>query len=131
MCSNPTPPPLSRIDAKIHIRGANRITLDSTPLVGPDADYCRQIGFTDGRRFCPARPEGHPQRHACDGALIGRAKDTGRVGPTWSVGGQACVLANGCENHPDNQFLAFAYARSGVVYEACAENGVCGGVAVD
>jgi len=81
------------------------------------------IGFTDGRRFCPPRPEGHPERAACDAALVGAAADTGRIGPTWTVNGQPCVFANGCENHPTNQFLVFAYAAG--TYQACA-SGICG-----
>ena len=101
--------------------------LDSTPLVGPDAAYCRQIGFTDGRLFCPVRPEGHPERLACEAARVGRAADTGRVGPTWSANGKRCNGADGgasCLNHPDNQFLAFAYGAGR--FRACAASGVCG-----
>jgi hypothetical protein len=90
-CGSPAPGPLSKIEAKIYIYGANRYILDTTPLVGPDAAYCRLIGFTDGRRFCPPRPEGHPQRQLCDGILMGRASDTGRIGPTWTIDGQPCV----------------------------------------
>jgi len=114
---------------KIHIYGANRLILDSTPLVGPDADYCKKIGFTDGRRYCPARPEGHNERYACDGMLMGQADDTGRVGPTWFVDHKPCVIENGCENHPDNQFLSFAYKKG--LFEACAHNGVCGGLEIN
>ncbi len=128
-CTNPTPGPLAKIDVKIHIYGANRLILDSTPLVGPDADYCRKIGFTDGRRYCPPRPEGHPQRYACDGMLMGEADDTGRIGPTWFVDHKPCVIENGCENHPDNQFLSFAYKKG--FFEACAHNGVCGSLAIN
>jgi hypothetical protein len=118
------PPPLGRIEVKIHIYGPRRLTLDNTPLVGPDAAYCREIGYTDGRRFCPARAEGHIERYVCDGMLLGKAKDTGRIGPTWTIDDQPCVTENGCENHPDNQFLVFAY-RPGT-YMACGESGVCG-----
>lgn len=127
-CGAPNPGPLSKIDAKIHIRGPNRYILDTTPLVGPDAAYCKLIGFTDGRRYCPPRVEGHPERPLCDGMLMGRAKDTGRIGPTWTIDGSPCTLDRGCENHVDNQFSVFAY-KSGF-YEACAESGVCGSVQV-
>ena len=122
-CGDPQPGPLSKIDVKVHIYGAGRTILDASPLVGPDEAYCRAIGFTDGRRFCPPRPEGHPERAACDGALVGPAADTGRIGPTWRVNGQPCVFANGCENHTDNQFLVFAYVSG--TYQACA-TGICG-----
>src|SRR6266496_1231144 len=128
-CSNPTPGPLAKIDVTIHIHGANRLILDSTPLVGPDAAYCLKIGFTDGRRYCPPRPEGHIERFACDGMLMGQADDTGRVGPTWFVDHKACIIENGCENHPDNQFLSFAYKKG--FFEACGQNGVCGSLAID
>ena len=104
--------------------------LDSTPLVGPDADYCAKIGFTDGRSICPVRPEGHPEREACELYVTGRAADTGRPGPTWYRGGGFCTgPAAGCENHPDNQYQVLAYL--GGTYKACARNGVCGEVVVD
>ena len=128
-CGSPTPGPLAKIDAKLHIRGANKYTLDTTPLVGPDAAYCKLIGFTDGRRYCPPRTEGHPERPFCDGMLMGHASDTGRIGPTWTIDGNPCTLDRGCENHPDNQFSVFAY-KSGR-YDACAESGVCGTVVVE
>ncbi len=123
-CSDPRPPAVSRMDVVIHIYGANRLILDATPLVGPNDAYCKLIGFTDGRRFCPTRPEGHPERFACDAMVVGNAADTGRAGPTWRANGGPCVFANGCENHPDNQFLAFAYVSG--TYQACAASGVCG-----
>jgi hypothetical protein len=123
-CSDPQPPALSRMEVKVHIVGANRLVLDSTPLVGPDEAYCRLIGFTDGRRFCPSRPEGNPERFACDAMIVGNAADTGRPGPTWRANGGACVIANGCENHPDNQFLAFAYGPG--TFQACSSSSICG-----
>jgi hypothetical protein len=123
-CGDPQPGPLAKIDVKIHIHGAGRTILDSSPLVGPDGAYCQAIGFTDGRKYCPPRPEGNPERGACDAALMGTAADTGRAGPTWRVNGGPCVFASGCENHPDNQFLAFAYGPG--TYQACASSGICG-----
>lgn len=67
------------MEAKIHVVGANFLTLDATPLVGKiegtgctrDWDYCREIGFTDGRGYCPPRQEGHPDRVKCDLAITG------------------------------------------------------------
>jgi hypothetical protein len=110
------------------IVGNGRLILDSTPLVGPDAAYCREIGFTDGRQFCPVRPEGNPDRFACEAQLIGRARDTGRIGPTWSANGAACLSGGGtepyCNNHPENQYLVFAVGSG--TFTACASNGVCG-----
>lgn len=123
-CGDPQPGPLAKIEVKVHIHGAGRTILDASPLVGPDEAFCKAIGFTDARRYCPPRTEGDPDRGACDGALMGTAADTGRVGPTWRVNGGPCVFASGCENHPDNQFLAFAYGPG--TYQACASSGICG-----
>jgi len=127
-CGKPQPPDVSRMKAKIHLRGPRGYTLDSTPLVGPDGSYCAKIGFTDGRVYCPVRAEGAPDREACEAKVVGRAEDTGRAGPTWTRNGQLCK-GDDCENHPDNQYLLIAYKPG--MYEACAKNGVCGSVEVD
>jgi hypothetical protein len=120
------------ISVKVHQRGNDAWILDSTPLV-TDREYCAKIGFTDGRSFCPVRPEGHPDREQCELFLVGRAKDTGRPGPTWyGIGGGFCQgrsSASGCENHPDNQYQAIVY--KGGSFRACAQNGVCGEVVAD
>jgi hypothetical protein len=125
-CGEPVPPAVSRFNVTVHGRLPGRVLLDSTPLVGPDAAYCRQIGFTDGRLHCPVRTEGNPERAACEAARVGRASDTGRVGPTWSANGKRCGEDGGasCVNHPDNQFLVFAYGSGR--FQACAATGVCG-----
>jgi hypothetical protein len=127
-CGNPLPPPLWKINAKIHIKGPNRYTLDSTPIVH-DKEYCAKIGFTDGRIDCPVRTEGTPDRVACEAYVIGYATDTKRPGPTWTRNGNLCTGAmTDCENHPDNQFLLWAYG--GGNYQACSKDGVCGSVEV-
>jgi hypothetical protein len=127
-CTNPIPPEIARIDVVIHIHGPNHIILDSTPLVGPDADYCRAIGYTDGRRFCPTRPEGHPQHVACDALRVGTSPDTGRIGPTWDVNGRPCDGAI-CQNDPDNQFLLITSGPG--TFEACIlRTGVCGAITI-
>jgi len=124
-CGNPVPPPIGRVNVKIHIRGPRMYTLDSTPQV-VDAAYCAAIGFT-GRQACPVRPEGHPEREACEKYAVGNARDTGRPGPTWTRNGNYCTGgASGCENHPDNQYLLFAI--EGGTYEACVKGGVCGSI---
>jgi hypothetical protein len=125
------PPPVSRINVKIHGQNSGATLLDSTPLVGPDVEYCRRIGFTDGRSFCPVRVEGNPERLACETARVGYASDTGRAGPTWSANGRRCDGPSGgtsCMNHPDNQFLAYAYGAG--TFRACAASGVCGEIAL-
>ena len=117
------------MDAKVHIRGPNQITLDSTPLVGPDAGYCATVGFTDGRRFCPVRPEGNPERFACEQLISGKAEDTGRYGPTWRRNGELCDGSVNCSNHPDNQYLLWVY--KGGKFTACFQGIYCGEVDVD
>jgi hypothetical protein len=101
--------------------------LDSTPLV-KGADYCREIGYTDGRIRCPVRPDGHPEREACEAYVVGMAEDTGRTGPTWTRNGEYCD-GHWCENTPHNQYMLWAY--DGGLYKACVESGVCGSVEVD
>jgi hypothetical protein len=126
-CGEPLPPPVQKMNVNIHIYGPNKYTLDSTPLVA-GYEYCKQIGFTDGRIRCPVRPEGHPERQACEEYAVGYAEDTGRPGPTWTHNGSYCNGTN-CDNHPDNQYLLWAYADGR--YKACAKNGTCGSVDVD
>jgi hypothetical protein len=129
-CGNPLPPAVTRMNVKIHLKSPSRYTLDSTPLVGPDAAYCKKIGFTDGRSYCPVRTEGSADRVACETYAIGKALDSGRAGPTWYRNGKLCTgQPTDCENHPDNQYLLWAFG--GGRYEACTEDDVCGGVDVD
>lgn len=128
-CGNPIPPPITKVNVYIHIKGPNQWTLDSTPLVGPDVEYCRQIGFTDGRSRCPVRTEGNPEREACELYAVGYAEDTGRPGPTWTLNGAYCKGGDDCDNHPDNQYLVWARAKG--YYEACTKDGICGGIQVD
>jgi hypothetical protein len=129
-CGEPTPPPITRFKVTTHLRGADFWVLDATPLVGPDVDYCASIGFTDGRQNCPVRPEGHPEREACEAWAVGTAVDTGRPGPTWRRAGNLCTgPAGGCENHPENQYLLKAFLAG--TYTACARNGACGTQDVD
>jgi hypothetical protein len=126
-CGQPLPPPVSRINVKVYGRQPDRVMLDSTPLVGPDGAYCRAIGYQDGRSYCPVRVDGDPERLACEGAVIGRASDTGRIGPTWTADGRPCTGPGpgaSCANHPANQFFMYAYGAG--TFRACAESGVCG-----
>ena len=126
-CS-PVPPPISRVKVKLHLRGRDYLTLDVTPLVGPNAGYCAEIGFTDGRQFCAVRPEGDPMRAECEAYAVGRAEDTGRVGPTWTrQDGEYCTTFEEtyCSNHPDNQYQLWVYC-GGIEYVACTSNGTCG-----
>lgn len=128
-CGSPLPPPLSRFNVKVHIRGSAAWVLDSTPLVGPDPEYCAKVGFPD-RAVCPVRLEGDPHRSACELYIVGRAVDTGRPGPTWYHDSSLCNgEAASCANHSDNQYLLLVY--TGGNFRACGRNGVCGELNVD
>jgi hypothetical protein len=122
-CGRPYPPPISRFNCKVHIKSTEYYTLDSTPLVGPNPDYCYAVGFTDGRTICPVRVDGTPDRKACENWRVGKARDTGRWGPTWTkADGSLCTgPASGCANHPDNQYALLTYAPGS--YTVTAENG--------
>jgi hypothetical protein len=134
-CGKPYPDPIHHFNAKVHIKGRDYHTLDSTPIVGPDANYCAAIGYTDGRGYCPVRIEGSRDRVECENWRVGKATDTGRPGPTWQYksGGtlEYCqgLKVNGCENHPSNQYGLLA--AKGGTYVMCAQNGACGEVVVD
>ena len=130
-CREPVPPPISRLNVKVLSSQGDRRVLDATPLVGPDAAYCSQVGYTDGRLFCPVRPEGDPERTACEALRVGRASDTGRTGPTWTADGRSCqggLAGTSCLNHPENQYLVFAYGTG--TFRACVSGGACGEVAI-
>jgi hypothetical protein len=57
---------------------------------------------------------------------MGIAKDTGRYGPIWFFEGEGCKDLSpgeeGCNNHPDNQFLVIAKGTGRVA--ACASTDV-------
>lgn len=113
MVCDPTPPPLYGLSLKEH----NRRTLDSRPQVMNVDGFCAKAGFDPGSKFCFTRPEGDPQAAACDYLAVGKASDTGRWGPTWTLNGQPCTAGGPCENHPDNQFLLLHWGDG--TYLAC------------
>jgi hypothetical protein len=125
-CGAPAPPSLTRVKVTVlNVQPTQRV-LDATPLVGPDGAYCRLIGYTDGRLYCPVRPEGHPERSACEALEVGRATDTGRTGPTWTAEGRPCLgrtTRASCLNHPENQFLVITYGTG--TFQACIDGGIC------
>ena len=57
---------------------------------------------------------------ACDYLAVGKASDTGRWGPTWTVDGKPCSPNGGCTNHPDNQFLVLVNGNG--KYLACVSD---------
>ena len=129
-----TPQPIDHFNAKVHTRGPDYYSLDSTPIVGPDANYCAAIGYTDGRAWCPVRAEGSRDRVECENWRAGKARDTGRDGPTWRCRDRADrrVLqgpegANGARTTPTP---GTGLARRGGTYVVCAKNGACGEVEV-
>jgi hypothetical protein len=134
-CGKPYPPMITRFTVKIHLKQNDSWTVDSTPLVGPNGEYCLSIGFTDGRTICPIRPEGADDRAACELWRTGIAKDTGQLGPTWTVTSKDgttsyCTGPTGpCDRHPNGPFSVKAF--KGGLYKACSEAGACGQVDVD
>jgi hypothetical protein len=117
-CGSPTPPPLYRMVLKIHAKDGNRTILDSTPQVLNVNGYCEKAGFGDWK-FCETRPEGHPERVACDYLVVGRSEETGRWGPTWYYQDQELCGTDEqtCVNHPTEQFMAVA--KKPGAYQAC------------
>jgi hypothetical protein len=121
-CGRPYPPPVTRFNCKVHLKTTEWYSLDSTPLVGPDPAYCASVGFPE-RAICPLRVEGSVDREACENWRVGKSKDNGRPGPTWTKeDGTYCTGPDsGCENHPDNQYKLITY--KGAKYTVTAENG--------
>ena len=130
-CGRPYPPPLTRFNCKVHLKGPEFFTLDSTPIVGPDVAYCAAVGFTDGRALCAVRPENAPDRKACENWASGKARDTGRPGPTWTKpDGSFCTgPGSGCANHPESQYQLLSYV--GGTYTVSAQNGASCRVVVE
>ena len=136
-CGEPYPPELAMINVKLHMKAPEYFTLDSTPLVGPSSEYCRDIGYTDGRQFCPVRLEQDSERKACEAWVMGNAKDTGKPGPTWMREWETYCTTfaeSGCEHNPDNPLSLFI--QTGGWYQACRGDGhgdddICGEVEVD
>ena len=121
MVCDPTPPPLLRFTIKIHAQEGNRTILDSKPLVPNIDNYCDRVGFGNWK-FCDTRPEGHPQRAACDYLVTGKAEN-GRWGPTWFLGMDNCgAKPEECADHPTEQFMTIAKKKG--TYEACANEHV-------
>ena len=142
MCGDPTPAPLYGMKLSVQLDNGFRKLIDSRPVVintgrgSPTDSYCGKVGFDFRAVYCDTRPEGHPQREACDVLVVGKAADTGRYGPTWSKDGKPCVTPGsetdpGCTNHEENQFLAISRGPGEML--ACAsdvwpaEGARCGG----
>jgi hypothetical protein len=131
-CDRPYPPPIGSFNASAYMTLGPVWTLDSTPIVTYDKEYCASVGFTDGRIHCAVRVEGDPEREACENWRVGHTADTGLPGPTWTRNGLYCTgPASGCEHHPDNPYQLHVYENGSGHYRVCAENGVCAEVDVE
>jgi hypothetical protein len=121
------PTPLYGMKVSVQLDNGFRKLVDSRPIVenvgrGTSDSYCGKVGFDARAAYCDTRPEGHPQREACDVLVVGKA-DTGRYGPTWSKDGKPCTNAGsetapGCTNHAENQFLVISKGPGSLL--ACA-----------
>jgi hypothetical protein len=124
-CGVPTPPALYGMKLKIHIDNGYRKQLDSKPIVANIDGYCGKVGFGQTVHYCETRPEGSTEREACDALVVGKAADTGRVGPTWTWDGNPCLAVGDADGEPgcvnsDNQFLIVAKGPG--EYLACASD---------
>jgi hypothetical protein len=79
----------------------------------PVTRYCTAIGMPD-RTYCPARPEGDPERRACEGVGIG---GYAAAVPKWQ-----CQDGADPEVNPANPFQARCPASSDWI-EVCATDG--------
>lgn len=117
MFCSPTPPPMLRMQVSVFHEHGDGVLLDSKPVVLNIDHYCDRVGFGDWK-FCDTRPEGDPQREACDYLATGKA-DNGRWGPSWIGEGKPCGAEFSlCAQHPTNQFLAVAKGKG--EFKACA-----------
>lgn len=117
-CGVPVPGPLHHVNLKLFQTLPKR-TYDATFLVGPDAGFCAAIGYTDGRAFCPVRPDGHPERDACEQLRVGA--------PVWTFEGEGECFAR------PNPYLYRCENDAHGTLEVCASRapGVCASIAVD
>ncbi len=136
-CPSPYPPPITKLHIKVQYKYKDYWTVDSTALVGPNALYCSQIGFTDARQFCPIRMEGAPDRAGCELWAAGMSKDTPpRRGPTFTLttpDGKVHYCTGpdeGCAHDPDIGVWTIR-AYKGGTYTVCVEDGACESVDVE
>jgi hypothetical protein len=118
VCPDPTPPPMLRMNVKIHGYEGNRIIFDSKPVFPNVNNYCERAGFGNWK-YCDSRPEGDPERTACDYLATGFSDETERWGPTWYLDQRPCGIdPTKCAHQPENQFLTVGKVRG--TYAACA-----------
>lgn len=130
VCDSPTPGPLGRWEVKVHVRGPNWTTYDSTPLVGPDADFCKAIGYTDGRWYCPPRTEGGAEAQAeigaCNALVVGDPTNY----PAW-YWNERLVPSGGLDEgvvHDENPYHLLVRPELRGSIKVCSQSSVCGSV---
>ncbi len=120
-CS-PAPPPLYRIILDIKSNDGYTRVLKATPQVPNTDGYCDKVGF-GAYKFCNVRPDGDPQKAACEGVVLGQA-DTGQWGPSWKYSlnyeqEHPCTGSDpGCTVNAGNQYLVTTKGQA--VFFACA-----------
>ena len=129
----PPPPPTYSLRLKVHLDFGYKKVLDSRALVGPSAEYCSSIGYPGD--ICVVRNENDPQAVTCNNLAVGKARDTGRYGPTWYYNDKPCRGIGeggndpGCRNHETNQFLVYAFGSGD--FGACTDKENCQAFHID
>ncbi len=85
-------------------------------------NYCERAGFATTSKFCFTRREGDSQSEACDYLAVGSSAGDESLGTNVELERppmhRTAGGADGCSNHPDNQFLV--NTRGDGNFEACA-----------
>jgi hypothetical protein len=117
-CGAPIPGPLHHAKVKLFQTSPKR-TYNADFLVGPDSAYCAAVGYTDGRSMCTVRPDGHPEREACEALRVGT--------PQWSFDGTGRCFAR------PNPYLYRCDDDAHGTLTVCAEKvaGVCASIGVE
>ena len=109
----PPPPPVRKINLKIHGGNGSRVLVDSTPTTCSNRaeGYCQTVMGDQNRGCCPMRPEGDPMRGICEAAVMG-------PGPKWDYAGTGGLIPH------DNPYMVFA-TGVGTVRACSIISGVC------
>lgn len=112
-CTNPPSHPIDHFNVKEEIKGPNKTTVDSTPIVH-DAAYCTSIGMQ--AVDCPVRMEGDPARPACEAEV---------ATPVWTEKPVGAVVA-------DNPYLLYVPRGTKGLATVCSKQNpsACGSVQV-
>jgi len=117
-CGPPVPGSLHHAKVKLFQTSPKR-TYDVAFLVGPDAAYCAAVGYTDGRSMCTVRPDGHPERDACEALRVGT--------PVWTF-----VGAGDCFSRPNPYIFRCQPDAHGVLTVCDGKTGAtCASVVVE